>query len=88
MIGLMTKDFLVFLREFNKLYRLLCAVVLVGIIVLFPEKCAMYIGMLLPVIGVGFLTELIKVEEKSDWKEYLPALPVTSRKIVLSRYLF
>ena len=88
MIGLITKDFLVLNREFNKFYKLLCAVVLVGIIVLLPENSAMYIGVLLPVLGVSFLTELIRVEEKSDWKEYLPALPLTSREIVLSRYLF
>ena len=88
MIGLITKDFLVLNRKVNKFYKLLCAIVLVGIIVLLPENCAMYIGLLLPVVGVCFLVELIKVEEKSDWKDYLPALPLTSREIVLSRYLF
>lgn len=88
MIGLITKDFLVLNREFNKFYKLLFAIVLVGIIVLLPEKSAMYIGLLLPVLGVSFLTELINVEEKSDWKDYLPTLPLTSREIVLSRYLF
>lgn len=88
MIGLITKDFLVLQQKVNKFYQLLCAIVLVGIIVLLPESSAMYIGLLLPAIGVGFLAELIKVEEKSDWKDYLPALPLTSREIVLSRYLF
>ncbi len=88
MIGLLTKDFLVLNRKVNNFYKLLCAIVLVGIIVLLPENCAMYIGLLLPVVGVCFLAELIKVEEKSDWKDYLPALPLTSREIVLSRYLF
>lgn len=88
MIGLITKDFLVLNRKVNKFYKLLCAIVLVGIIVLLPENCAIYIGMLLPVVGVSFLAELIKVEEKSAWKDYLPTLPLTSREIVLSRYLF
>ncbi len=88
MIGLITKDFLVFNQKFSMFYKLLFAIVLVGIIVLLPENSAMYIGLLLPVVGVCFLTELIKVEEKSDWKDYLPALPLTSREIVLSRYLF
>lgn len=88
MIGLIIKDFLVFNRKVNKFYKLLCVIVLVGIIVLLPENCAMYIGLLLPVVGICFLAELIKVEEKSDWKDYLPALPLTSREIVLSRYLF
>jgi len=88
MIGLITKDFLVFNRVFNKFYKLLCAIILVGVIILFPENCAMYIGLLLPTAGVCFLAELIKAEEKSDWKDYLPALPLTSREIVLSRYLF
>ena len=63
-------------------------VVLVGVVVLLPDSGAMYIGVLLPPMGVGFLTELINVEEKCDWKDYLPALPVTPREIVLSRYLF
>lgn len=88
MIGLITKDFLVLNRKVNKFYKLLCAIVLVGSMVLFPENSAMYIGLMLPVVGVGFLTELSRVEEKSDWKDYLPALPLTSREIVLSRYLF
>jgi len=88
MIGLITKDFLVLHRKVNRFYQLLCAIVLVGIIVLLPENSAMYIGLLLPTIGVGFLAELIKVEEKSDWKDYLPVLPLTSREIVLSRYFF
>lgn len=88
MIGLITKDFLVLNRKVNKFYKLLCAIVLVGIIVLLPENCAMYIGVLLPVFGVCFLAELSRVEEESDWKDYLPALPLTSREIVLSRYLF
>ncbi len=88
MIGLMTKDFLVFNWKFNGFYKLLFAVVLVGIMVLFPENSAVYIGLLLPVFGICFLTELTRVEEKSDWKDYLPALPLTSREIVLSRYLF
>lgn len=88
MIGLITKDFLVFNRKFNGFYKLLFAVVLIGVMVLFPENSAMYIGLLLPVFGVCFLTELSRVEEKSDWKDYLPALPLTSREIVLSRYLF
>lgn len=88
MIGLITKDFLVFHRKFNKFYKLLCAIVLIGIIILLPENSAMYIGLMLPVVGVSFLAELIKVEEKSDWKDYLPALPLLSHEIVLSRYLF
>lgn len=88
MTGLITKDFLVFHRRFNKFYKLLCAIVLIGVIVLIPENSAMYIGMLLPVFGVGFLAELSRVEEESDWKDYLPALPLTSREIVLSRYMF
>ena len=88
MIGLITKDFLVLNRKLNGLYKLLCAVVLIGIVVLLPENSAMYIGVLLPVFGVLFLAELSRVEEESDWKDYLPALPLTSREIVLSRYLF
>ena len=88
MTGLITKDFLVLNRTVNRFYKLLCAIVLVGVVVLLPESSAMYIGLLLPVFGVCFLTELSRVEEKSDWKDYLPTLPVTSREIVLSRYLF
>lgn len=43
---------------------------------------------MLPMMGVAFLTDIIKVEEKSDWKDYLSALPITSHEIVLSRYVF
>lgn len=88
MSGLIVKDLLVLNRRVNGFYKLLCVVVLVGVVVLLPDSGAMYIGVLLPPMGVGFLTELINVEEKCDWKDYLPALPVTTREIVLSRYLF
>lgn len=54
MIGLITKDFLVFNRKFNKFYKLLCAIVLIGVILLLPENSAMYIGLLLPAVGVSF----------------------------------
>ncbi len=88
MNGLITKDFLVINRKVNRFYKLLCAIVLVGTIVFLPENSAMYIGLLLPAFGVCLLAELSRVEEESDWKNYLPALPLTSREIVLSRYLF
>lgn len=39
-------------------------------------------------MGSALWAELIKVEEKSDWKDYLPVLPVSNHEIVLSRYLF
>lgn len=39
-------------------------------------------------MGVAFLTELVKIEEKSDWKNYLPVLPITDKEIVVGRYLF
>ncbi len=88
MNGLITKDFIVLNRKFSMLYKLLFAIVLVVVIVLLPENCAEYIGLLLPAFGVCLLAELSRVEEESDWKNYLPALPLTSREIVLSRYLF
>lgn len=88
MIGLIIKDFLVFKKRFSLVYRLIGTFVLGTVVLLFPNEGAKYIALLLPVMGVAFLTEIIKVEEKSDWRDYLPALPITSREIVLSRYLF
>lgn len=64
MSGLIVKDLLVLDRRVNGFYKLLCVVVLVGVVVLLPDSGAMYIGVLLPPMGVGFLTELINVEEK------------------------
>ena len=88
MIGLITKDFLVFKKRFHLTYRLIGAAVLGLVIILYPAEGAQYVALLLPVMGVAFLTEIVKVEEKSDWRDYLPALPIISREIVLSRYLF
>jgi len=88
MIGLIMKDFIVFRKCFGWVYRIISAVVLAGAVILFPAEGIHYIALLLPMLGVGFLTEIIKAEEKSDWKDYLPALPITSREIVLSRYIF
>ena len=88
MIGLIIKDFLVFKKRFHLTYRLIGAAVLGLVIILYPAEGAQYVALLLPVMGVAFLTEIVKVEEKSDWRDYLPALPIISREIVLSRYLF
>lgn len=88
MIGLIIKDFLVFKKRFSLVYRLIGVVVLGAAVMLFPNEGVKYIALLLPMMGVAFLTEIIKVEEKSDWRDYLPALPITSREIVLSRYVF
>lgn len=88
MIGLIAKDFLVFKKRFNLLYRLIGAAILALAVIIYPNEGAQYIALLLPMMGVAFLTEIIKVEEKSDWRDYLPALPITGREIVLSRYAF
>lgn len=88
MSGLVAKDFLVFKKCFRWIYRIACIAVLAGAVVLFPYKGAHYIALMLPVLGSAFLTEIVKVEEKTDWRGYLPALPITSREIVLSRYIF
>lgn len=88
MTGLITKDLLVFRRCFHRLYRLASALLLLGTVLLFPQRGGHYIALLLPAMGAAFLTEIVKVDEKSDWSGYLPALPVTSREIVLSKYVF
>lgn len=73
MIGLIIKDFLVFKKRFHLTYRLIGAAVLGLVIILYPAEGAQYVALLLPVMGVAFLTEIVKVEEKSDWRDYLPA---------------
>lgn len=88
MFGLILKDFLVFKKRFNTFYRLIAIIVLAGVVILFPNEGAHYIALMLPMMGIAFLAEITKVEEKSDWRDYLPALPITSLEIVLSRYLF
>ena len=88
MIGLIAKDFLVFKKRFNLLYRLIGAAILALAVIIYPNEGVQYVALLFPMMGVAFLTEIIKVEEKSDWRDYLPALPITGREIVLSRYAF
>lgn len=88
MKGLVSKDFIVFRKRFGLLYRTASAVLLIAVILLFPNDGAGYIALCLPLIGVAFLTEIVKVDEQSDWKDYLPVLPITNRDIVLSRYVF
>lgn len=88
MIGLISKDFLVFKIRFNWMFRLMSVIILAGVLVLFPGQGIRYIAIALPAMGLAFLTELVKVEENSDWQDYLPVLPITSHEIVLSRYVF
>lgn len=88
MIGLIAKDFLVFKKRFSFVYRIIAVLLLCGTVIFFPNEGIRYIALMLPMMGVAFLTDIIKVEEKSDWKDYLPALPITNHEIVLSRYIF
>lgn len=88
MSGLVAKDVLVFKKCFRRIYRLISALVLAGTVLLFPGEGVRYIALMLPAMGVAILTEMIKVEEQSDWRAYLPVLPVTNREIVFSRYVF
>lgn len=88
MIGLVAKDFIVFRKRFGLLYRAASAALLIAVILLFPSDGTGYIALCLPLIGVAFLTEIVKVDEQSDWKDYLPVLPITNGDIVLSRYVF
>lgn len=88
MTGLISKDFIVFKKKFNLLYRIACAALLVFVVLLLPKEGAMYTALCLPAIGMAFLTEIVKVDEQSEWKDYLPVLPITSHDIVLSRYVF
>ena len=88
MPGLIVKDYLVFKMRFNWMYRLGSALLLALLVLLCPGQGSTYILLMLPMMGVAFLTEIVKVDEKSDWKDYLPVLPITAREIVLSRYIF
>lgn len=88
MIGLVAKDFIVFKKICKPAYRLLGIILLLCACIFIPQAAIPYISLLLPLVGVAFLTELVKIEEKSDWKNYLPVLPITDKEIVVGRYLF
>ena len=88
MIGLVAKDFIVFKKICKPAYRLLGITLLLCACIFIPQAAIPYISLLLPLMGVAFLTELVKIEEKSDWKNYLPVLPITDKEIVVGRYLF
>lgn len=88
MTGLVSKDWIVFKKRFRPLYRVACAALLILAVLLLAGDRAGYIALCLPMMGMAFLTDIVKVDEQSDWKDYLPVLPVTSRDIVLSRYVF
>ena len=88
MIGLVAKDFIVFKKICKPAYRLLGIILLLCACIFIPQAAIPYISLLLPLMGVAFLTELVKIEEKSDWKNYLPVLPITDKEIVVGRYLF
>lgn len=66
MIGLITKDFLVFKIRFNWIYRIMSVIILAGVLILFPNQGIHWIAIMLPAMGIAFLTELVNVEEKSD----------------------
>ena len=88
MIGLVAKDLIVFKKICKPAYRLLGIILLLCACIFIPQGAIPYISLLLPLVGVAFLTELVKIEEKSDWKNYLPVLPITDKEIVVGRYLF
>ena len=66
MTGLVFKDFIVFKKRFGPLYRIACAALLLSVILLFPGEGTGYTALCLPMIGMAFLTEIVKVDEQSD----------------------
>ena len=88
MIGLVAKDLIVFKKICKPAYRLLGIILLLCTCIFIPQAAIPYISLLLPLMGVAFLTEFVKIEEKSDWKNYLLVLPITDKEIVVGRYLF
>lgn len=50
MIGLIAKDFLVFKKRFNLLYRLIGAAILALAVIIYPNEGVQYIALLLPMI--------------------------------------
>lgn len=88
MSGLFMKDILIVKKRFNYLQRIVVIAILVGAFFIFPEYIVLYVPLLLPPVGVAFLAELTISDERSGWRKYLPALPLTHREIILSRYAF
>ena len=59
MIGLVAKDFLVFKKICKPAYRLLGIILLLCACIFIPQAAIPYISLLLPLMGVAFLTELV-----------------------------
>lgn len=88
MTGLITKDFLIIKRRYNQLFALATIALLIGAFFIFPMESAIYVPVLLAPMTVGLMAELAISDEKSGWKNYLPCLPLTTREIVGTRYVF
>lgn len=88
MTGLLLSDFIIFKKRCHWLYRIGIAAVVLGVLFLLQDKGAEYIAILLPFIGIAWMTEVVTVNEKSDMKHLFPTLPISHKAIVLSRYCF
>jgi ABC-type transport system involved in multi-copper enzyme maturation permease subunit len=88
MTGLFMKDILIIKKRYHGLLGIVVLAISIGAFFIFPEYAAIYVPLLFPPMGVALLADLATSDEKSGWRKYLPALPLTQKEIVLSRYAF
>ena len=84
MIGLLRKDFLILRKEL----LLLLGVVLFNAIIHLQSKSSLSLVILPVVLGMVLSITSMAYDEKSKWDGYARSLPVTSKRLVLSKYLF
>ncbi|MCI9576538.1 MAG: ABC-2 transporter permease [Clostridiales bacterium] len=84
MIGLLRKDFLILRKEL----LLLLGVVLFNAIIHLEAKSSLSLVILPVVLGMVLSLASMAYDEKSKWDGYARSLPVTSKHLVLSKYLF
>lgn len=88
MRGLIQKDFYVMRERIRPINYIIIAIAVLAVMIYFQSIGTMYIASLLPILLVGVPKTIMMYDTQCKWDKLAIALPVTRKKIILSRYLF
>lgn len=88
MRGLIQKDFYVMRERIRPINYIIIAIAVLAVMIYFQSIGTMYIAILLPMLLVGAPKTIMMYDTQCKWDKLAIALPVTRKRIILSRYLF
>lgn len=87
MKGLVIKDLIIVYRSIKMIHIVFLILMIIGSKIYFKNEGLIYILLFLPFILIGEVKTTIQYDDKYNWNKCAIALPISRKRIVLSKYL-